>query len=108
MPLTGDRETIWETVRMNTDYGRACGVDDYLGVLKVGPGECLVLADEPMQTTIFPTNADALIVRWMYAESGAEKVSGTVNDRCRPVADSFWVNGGTPPAIFHFLLFCPF
>ena len=30
-------------VLKHTDYGRACGVDDYLGVLAVGPGECLVL-----------------------------------------------------------------
>lgn len=85
MPLTGDRATIWETVRMNTDYGRACGVDDYLGVLNVGPGECLVLADELMQTTILPTNADALIVRWIYAESEAEVVRAV-----RSVPEDVW------------------
>lgn len=69
MPLTGDPETNRETIQAKTDYGRACGVDGYLGVLNVGDGTCLVLADDPMQTTIPPTNADALIVRWMYAKS---------------------------------------
>ena len=68
----GDLSMVWETVRKQTDYGRACGIADYLGVLEVGPGECLVLGDEPMLTTILPTNGGVLIVRWMYAESEEE------------------------------------
>jgi hypothetical protein len=51
-----------------TDYGRACGVDDYLGVLACGPGDCLILGDEPMQTTFLPMKDCGLIVRWMWAE----------------------------------------
>ena len=68
----GDLSMVWDTVRKHTDYGRACGVADYVGVLDVGPGKCLVLGDEPMLTTILPTNDCVLIVRWMYAESEEE------------------------------------
>ena len=68
-PPTGDLDSIWEDVRSKDDYGRACGVDDYLGVLACGPGECLILGDEPMQTTILPTGDGGLVVRWMWAES---------------------------------------
>jgi hypothetical protein len=68
-PPTGDLDSIWEAVRSNSDYGRACGVDDYLGVLACGPGGCLILGDEPMQTTILPAKDGGLIVRWMWAES---------------------------------------
>ena len=64
----GDLSMVWETVRKHTDYGRACGVDDYLGVLAVGPGECLVLGDEPLATTFLPNKDGGLIVRWVHAE----------------------------------------
>ena len=36
-PPTGDFGTIWEAVRRDSDYGRACDVDDYLGVLTCDP-----------------------------------------------------------------------
>jgi hypothetical protein len=64
----GGLSMVWETVRWDTDYGRACGVDDYLGVLECGPGECLVLGDEPMATAFLPTEDGWLIVRWVHAE----------------------------------------
>ena len=64
----GDLFSIRETMRKSTDYGRACGVDDYLGVLPVGPGECLVLGDEPLQTAFLPITDGWLIVRWVHAE----------------------------------------
>jgi len=68
----GPSSEVWETWGedefFGTDYGRACGVDDYLGVLACGPGECLVLGDEPMQTTFLPMKDCGLIVRWMWAE----------------------------------------
>ena len=62
-PPTGDVDTIWEAVRKDSDDGRACGVADYLGVLACGPGECLVLGDEPMPTTFLSTNGGGLIAR---------------------------------------------
>jgi len=53
------------------DYARACNVSDYLGVLEVGPGRCLILGDEPMQTTFIPKPGGGVLVRWMYAENEA-------------------------------------
>jgi hypothetical protein len=67
-PDTADPLKIWEAMRWYTDYGRACGVVDYLGVLAVGPGHCLVLGDEPMQTAFLPSELDWLVVRWVHAE----------------------------------------
>jgi len=68
----GPSSEVWESWGQDdfpgTDYGRACGVDDYLGVLACGPGECLILGDEPMQATILPASDGGLIVRWMWAE----------------------------------------
>ena len=72
-PPTGNLETIWEAVRKSSDYDRACGVEGYLGVLAVGPGTCLILGDEPMQTAFIPATGGGLLVRWMYAE-GEEEV----------------------------------
>lgn len=69
----GPSSEVWENWGENkfsgTDYGRACGVDDYLGVLACGPSECLILGDEPMQTTFLPAKDVSLIVRCMWAES---------------------------------------
>jgi hypothetical protein len=73
-PDTGDLWTIWQTLRRDSDYGRACGVDDYLGVLECGPGQCLVLGDEPMQTAFLPTKEGWLIVRWVHAECEEDMV----------------------------------
>ena len=51
-----------------SDYARACGIDDYLGMLEVGPGRALILGDEPMQTAFLPSHDGGIIVRWMYSE----------------------------------------
>lgn len=93
----GDLSMVWDTVRKHTDYGRACGVADYLGVLEVGPGECLVLGDEPMLTTILPTNDGVLIVRWMYAESEEEVLRAAQSlpeDIWEAMSHQVYVGGG--------------
>ncbi|EWM15240.1 Imm21 family immunity protein [Kutzneria sp. 744] len=36
------------------DYGRACAVDDYIGLIDVGPTTALVLGDMPARTTFLP------------------------------------------------------
>jgi Immunity protein 21 len=54
-------------------------------VLVIGPGECLVLGDELMQTTMLPTNDGGLIVRWMYAESEEEVLRAA-----RSVPEDVW------------------
>ncbi len=33
------------------DYGRACAVDGYIGLIEVGPAYALVLGDDPARTT---------------------------------------------------------
>jgi len=65
-PLEGGREPSGESI---SDYARACGVDDYLGTLEAGPGEVLVLGDEPMPTAFIPKPGGGVLVRWMYAEN---------------------------------------
>lgn len=56
------------TGESSSDYARACGIDDYLGMLEVGPGRALILGDEPMQTAFLPSHDGGIAVRWMYAE----------------------------------------
>jgi hypothetical protein len=33
------------------DYGRACSVEDLIGIIEVGPTQALVLGDDPAATT---------------------------------------------------------
>src|SRR5437868_5069553 len=56
-----------------TDYDRACDVDDWLGVLPVGPSEGLVLGGDPTPTAWRSDAPDAgTLVRWIVADSGAD------------------------------------
>jgi hypothetical protein len=63
-----------------SDYSRACGIDDYLGTLKVGHGDAIILGDEPMQTAFIPNPEGGIFVRWMYAasEDGVLRALGSV------------------------------
>jgi hypothetical protein len=54
------------------DYDRACQVDDYVGMVEVGPGLGLVLGDQPLITTFFPSGNGGTLVRWGYAEGEDE------------------------------------
>ncbi len=81
----GDLSSVWDTVRDQTDYGRACGVSNSLGVLQVGPGECLVLGDEPMSTAFLPTGDGCLLIRWIHAENEKDVVRAA-----RSVPKSHW------------------
>ena len=38
------------------DYGRACAVDDYIGLIDVGHARALVFADHPGRTTFLPSH----------------------------------------------------
>jgi hypothetical protein len=52
-----------------SDYGKACAVQDYLGVITVGNDTALVFGDEPMLTTVFYSADDKVVVaRWFYGE----------------------------------------
>lgn len=52
------------------DYGKACLIEDYLGVVNVGDDTALVLGDEPLRTTVFHTvDNTPVIARWYYGET---------------------------------------
>lgn len=51
------------------DYGKACLVQDYLGVVNVGNGTALILGDEPLLMTFFHSvDGRVAIARWFYGE----------------------------------------
>ena len=51
------------------DYGKACLIQNYLGVVNIGDDTALVLGDEPLSTTVFnPVNGGVVIARWYYGE----------------------------------------
>ncbi|WP_344447880.1 Imm21 family immunity protein [Acrocarpospora macrocephala] len=47
----GDQESLADEVG---DYGRACAVDDFIGLIDVGTAQALVLGDDPARTTFLP------------------------------------------------------
>lgn len=49
------------------DYGRACTVEGYIGLVAIGAQQALVLGDEPAPTTYLP--AERLFLRWAAASS---------------------------------------
>jgi hypothetical protein len=50
------------------DYGKACLIEDYLGLVMVDDEEVLVLGDEPMLTTFFFSQDKPVLARWFYGE----------------------------------------
>ncbi|MBG0826797.1 hypothetical protein HS041_03275 [Planomonospora sp. ID67723] len=78
MPESGPRS--WAGVDDNDgpvetwgDYGRACAVEGYIGLIAVGTQQALVLGDEPAMTTYLTT--ERLFVRWAAAYSETESVA---------------------------------
>ncbi|GAA2342851.1 Imm21 family immunity protein [Dactylosporangium salmoneum] len=73
------------------DYGRACAVAGYAGLISVGDVQALVLADEPAATTYLAGRR--AFVRWIYARSEADLirlVPQAIESACwEPVGD--WV-----------------
>lgn len=81
-----DLDRWWENLDLSgSDYGRACGINDYLGTLEVGPGRALILNDEPMPTAFLPNAGGGIVVRWMYAED-----EGAVRRVVRSIPESIW------------------
>lgn len=56
-----------------SDYARACAIDETLGILPIGPGQGLILGDEPLSTAWLPLPGlrGGLIVRWRWAPDEA-------------------------------------
>lgn len=55
-----------------TDYDRACDIDGYIGVLKVGRGRGIVLNDCPFLTAHHSLGGRHFLIRWSYAPGEKE------------------------------------
>lgn len=53
------------------DYGKACQVDGYVGLIKLDDEEVLVLGSEPMFTTFFFSHGKPVLARWFNGEDEA-------------------------------------
>ncbi|WP_157369050.1 Imm21 family immunity protein [Zavarzinella formosa] len=54
-----------------TDYDRACDVNDWMGVIRVGRGRGVVLGDVPLLAACHEWQGRHYILRWDYAPSEA-------------------------------------
>lgn len=54
-----------------TDYGKACMINNYLGLVKVQNEDVLVIADEPLSTSFFFVSEKPVLARWIYGEDKA-------------------------------------
>lgn len=59
------------------DYGRACEVSGYIGLIDVGPDKTLVLGDHPSDTMFLP--GPNLFVSWIAADSTADILETAAN-----------------------------
>ncbi|UGT55935.1 Imm21 family immunity protein [Nocardia asteroides] len=58
------------------DYGRACSVEGYIGLVAIGSHQALVLGDTPARTTYLPTGRAFL--RWSAGGSEEELVAAAL------------------------------
>ncbi|MBR7836961.1 hypothetical protein KDL01_27030 [Actinospica durhamensis] len=65
------------------DYGRACAVDGFIGLIDVGPARALVLGDDPAPTTFHPERN--LLIRAIAIEADTDL--DALLDRVLPTID---------------------
>jgi hypothetical protein len=66
----GDRGTSGPKVEDFTDYGRACQVEGFLGLIECDGRHVPVIGDEPAETTWLPYHfSSGIIAKWTYAPS---------------------------------------
>ncbi|MEL6187061.1 MAG: Imm21 family immunity protein [Myxococcota bacterium] len=53
----------------DSDYSRACSVDDYVELIPLLDGNVIVLGDEPFSTQVRREPTGLLVARWSYAPS---------------------------------------
>ncbi|MES1213013.1 MAG: Imm21 family immunity protein [Singulisphaera sp.] len=70
---TGDT-TLPSAGESRSDYERACEVDAYVGQIRVGSSNALVLGGEPMDTgwIASPRLTGGMIVRWLFGDNEDE------------------------------------
>jgi hypothetical protein len=57
------------TNNFSNDYEKACGVEDYIGIIEINKGLALVLGDMPLETRVtYRNERTPVIVRIFYAE----------------------------------------
>lgn len=80
-----------------TDYERACAVEDYLGLIAVADGQGVVLGDEPMATAWRSVSSvEGIFIRWVYGEDEgqmSEYMSHIGTVQWRPTGVSLAVAG---------------
>ena len=65
---------------LEADYGKACSINDYLGIVNIEKQNALVFGDEPLSTTIVhSSNYEATISQWVYGEKESEQALQTVD-----------------------------
>jgi frataxin-like iron-binding protein CyaY len=73
--LNENHLSIWSGAigdpQSQSDYYRACLIDDLIGSINVGEGLGIILNDSPMQTTWLPSkiNGQGYLIRWKYAKN---------------------------------------
>ena len=77
-----------------TDYERACSVQDWVGVIPVGPADALVLADEPLDTRWWSASevGPVYLLRWIHgdtSESVLSTLSGLFQHQFKPTGVLF-------------------
>jgi hypothetical protein len=85
--MEGNRRRGFETW---SDYDRACEVEDYVGVIKVGDDEALVLGDMPSHTARVVVDSSAvLFIRWIWADDENQVVNAM---KGFSIAQQDWAN----------------
>ena len=59
-----------------SDYDRACGINDYVGLVSIDAGFGVILGEEPFLTTWLPLSQanGGLLVRWDFADNEASVI----------------------------------
>jgi hypothetical protein len=71
--VRGNSQIDADQLNWQTDYDRACAVDDYLASIGVGESSALILGDMPLETLVWqPRNGFTCIVRVFYADPGTD------------------------------------
>ena len=61
-----------------TDYGKACIIGDYLGIVNIGDDIALVLGDEPLRATVFHSVDNRVVIARSYHGESEESVSSSL------------------------------
>lgn len=76
---------------LETDYGKACEIEDYIGTFDFNGDKAIVLGDGPNSTTCLEIgDKEILIVRWIYAENDESVDFYLRSDKIKKLTDWVW------------------